>query len=152
MFHEKILFLNFPHDLSSIYIKFHSNMTYCKYSSLIINDRQELLNQTTTKLNSALKSLLQSLKLLLEFFINCMICTLLGFSFIGLLRQYLAHFQDHPSVTLVSRALLGFLFIQLLRQYLVHFQGSSSSTVTLEFQALLGFLFIRVLRQYLAHF
>ena len=63
----------------------------------------------------------------------------LGFSFIGLLRQYLAHLYSFLSlnchvstlctfrilfywiVTLVSGALLGFTFIRLLRQYLEHF-------------------------------
>ena len=58
---------------------------------------------------------------------------LLGFSFIGLLRQYLVHFLEslsldcyigilctfrilfNPIVTLVSRALLGFSLMGLLR-------------------------------------
>ena len=53
---------------------------------------------------------------------------LLGFSFIGLLRLYLPHFQDlfHAIATLVSSAPLGFPFIRLLHQYIAQFQDSLS--------------------------
>ena len=54
-----------------------------------------------------------------------------------------------PSVTLVSRTLLGFLFIGVLRQYLVHFQDFCSSDCYISVSNTFRILFIQLLRMYL---
>ena len=81
-------------------------------------------------------------RILFHWIVTLVSRALLGFCFIRLLHQYLAHFQDslsldcyvsilrsfrilvHWIVTLVSRRLLGFSFFGLFRQYLAHFQDS----------------------------
>ena len=79
---------------------------------------------------------------------------LLGFSFIGLLRQYLTHFYDSFlwSVTLVSCALSGFSFIGLLCQFRAHIQYTPSFESYVNISCILESTYIRLLRQFLAHF
>lgn len=83
---------------------------------------------------------------------------LLGFSFVELLRQSLAHFQDS---LIVLRALIEFSFVGLLRKYLLctfrilsfdfyvttarNFRIPSHWIFTLESRACLGFSFIGLL-------
>ena len=83
---------------------------------------------------------------------------LLGFSFVELLRQSLAHFQDS---LIVLRALIEFSFVGLLRKYLLcafrilsfdfyvttarNFRIPSHWIFMLESRACLGFSFIRLL-------
>ena len=88
--------------------------------------------------------------------LDCCVCISRTFriSFVGLLRLYLAHFQDlfHWIVMFVSRALLGFLsldcYLRISRTFRILFHW----IVAFVFSALLRFSFIGLLHWYLAHF
>lgn len=115
-------------------------------------------------------SISRAFRILLDWIVGLVSRTLLGFSFIRLLRQYLAHVLDSLPfdcsvnishtfrilflliVALVSCALVGFSFMGLLRQYLPNSWIPFDWIVTLVSRTLLGFSLIRLLRQYLVHF
>ena len=114
----------------------------------------------------------RTVRILFHWIVAFVFSALLGFSFIGLLRLYLAHFQDslsfvsfvsisisisrsfrnpiHSIITLVSLGISSLCdrHVSMSSTFRILFHW----IVAFVFRALLGFFFIGFLHQYLAHF